>query len=145
MKIMSVLAWILLGIYAVMLAGCTTSAPSETVTDMTGNVVDVSSGFISSSSPDSIFADYARAEEFVRRNFVRIKFDMAVGEGEYVSALAVLLKVPAVRQEEFCSLTKQRFGVLYPTATTSPAEMLARLKREVELHFSGSQDSQIKS
>jgi hypothetical protein len=142
MEVVSLFRWFFSVVFgAVLLAGCTTtSAPSETATDMFGNVVDVTSGFISSSSPDSIFDDSAKAREFTHRNFARIKFNMAVGSGEHVSALGTLLHVPAERQSEFCRFTQKHFAVLYPHQTISSAEMLIRLNREMALHFYSRQD-----
>ncbi len=136
MKLYKLISFLFFGLWVALFAGCTTtSAPSETATDMTGNVVDVSSGFVSSSSPDSIFEDSAKVEEFVFKNFARVKFDIAVGAGEYVSALGLLLHIPSERESEFLCFAKKRYSLLFPSESTTSAEMIASLNQELDLSF----------
>jgi len=110
-----------------LLTGCgTTSAPTESSTNTTDKTVNSTTDTTSSSTPGKS-SSTTRAEQFTRVNFARVKADMAVGSGEHLAALAVLLDVPPDNEERFFSLARERYAVLYATPETDAGLMLARL------------------
>jgi len=86
----------------------------------------------SSTSPGHKSSE-ARAEQFARENYARVKRDMAVGGGEYLSALGTLLDVPPAREKDFFALSQKKYATLYPAPRTTASQMLARLRREMSI------------
>ncbi len=112
---------------SLVLTGCgTTSAPTESSTKTTDKTVNSTTDATSSSTPGKSSSS-ARAEQFTRSNFAGVQADMAVGGGEHLAALAVLLNVPPADEDRFFALTRQQYAVLYATPETDAALMLARL------------------
>ncbi|MBK7543500.1 MAG: DUF3015 family protein [Candidatus Competibacteraceae bacterium] len=92
------------------------------------------SGATSGSSGGSSTASMNRqqqATEFAKINLEQLRNDMAAGEGEYLSSLAVLLAIEPNRQPAFFTLAREKFRVLFPSDRTSAAEMLAALEQEM--------------
>lgn len=92
------------------------------------------SGATSGSSGGSGAASTNRqqqATEFAKINLERLRNDMAAGEGEYLSSLAVLLAIEPTRQPAFFALTREKFGLLFPSDRTGATEMLAVLEQEM--------------
>ncbi|HEB70533.1 MAG TPA: DUF3015 domain-containing protein [Desulfobulbus sp.] len=116
-----------LALLSALLTGCgTTSAPTESSTKTTDKTVNSTMDASSSSTPGKN-SSTARAEQFSRENFARIKADMAVGGGEHLAALAVLLDVPPKNEERFFALTRTQYAALYATSDTDAGRMLTRL------------------
>ena len=118
---------ICLSLLSFLLTGCgTTLAPTEGSTNTTDKTVNSTTDTTSSSTPGKS-SSAAGAEQFTRENFAGVQADMAVGKGEHLSALAVLLDVPQDNEERFFSLTRKQYAVLYATPDTDAVLMLARL------------------
>ena len=112
-----------------LLTGCmsTTSAPTEITSDGLGTISDITSDITSSTSPDSSDSDDAEAEAFILHNRDRIARDMAMGTGEHLAALAVLLKIPTDKQESFFKLSQQNFNRIFSQDEINEKELLNRL------------------
>jgi hypothetical protein len=67
-------------------------------------------------------------------NFDRLKEDMARGQGDRLTAFAVLLQIPQEQQAEFFTLTQEKFPVLFPSGQVAANEMIATLTRELSYH-----------
>jgi hypothetical protein len=114
-------------------AGCgTTSAPTESSTKTLDKTSNSTMDATSSTSPGNKGSE-ARAEQFTRENYARVKRDMAVGGGEYLAALGVLLDVPPTKEKDFFSLSREKYATLYPAPHTSASQMLALLHREMSI------------
>jgi len=105
-----------------------TTAPTEESTGSFGKTSDASTDMTSSTSPDSSGEGTAAVEEFTRINYVSIKREMAVGDGEHLAALGALLQVPEQKIPQFCTFTQQQYHQLYASGETSPEQMLAALQ-----------------
>ncbi len=96
--------------------------------------IDPSSGSSATTGGSSSAVFMNRQEqtaEFARVNLEALRNDMATGQGEYLRALAVLLMVEARHQPAFFALTRDKFNVLFPSDSTTAAEMLVALQREL--------------
>ena len=113
-----------------------TCAFIDTTTETVQNTSDVSTDFTSSTSPrsDSDSDKSAEVSKFVDQNFARIREDMALGGGEHLASLATLLDIPKAQQPNFFRLTKEKFSILFSSANTTPAELLAKLNEELTTH-----------
>jgi hypothetical protein len=97
-------------------------------------MVDPSSGSSATTAGDNSSAFMDRQQqtaEFVRVNLLRLKQDMAAGQGEYLSSLATLLSIEPGRQPEFFAFTQEKFPALFPSDQTTAEEMLTALNREL--------------
>lgn len=79
----------------------------------------------------------AQQENFVSNNFAGIAKDMAVGEGEHLTALAGLMGCPAAEQAHFNSVTQHNYKAIFAKDSTTPSEALSAVRGVV------SQDSQL--
>ena len=59
---------------------------------------------------------------------------MAKGQGDRLTAFAVLLGIPPEQQAEFFTLTQEKFSVLFPSGQVTATEMVAALTRELSSH-----------
>jgi hypothetical protein len=119
------------------LAGCgTTSAPTESSTKTLDKTSNSTMDATSSTSPGNKSSE-ARAEQFTRENYARVKRDMAAGGGEYLTALGVLLEVPLEKEDVFFALSRKKYATLYPVPQTTASQMLANL------HLAMSADPQL--
>ncbi len=113
-----------------LVASCASTTGSfEGSTDTFGNTTEASSKFTSSTSPSG--DDEAKAEQvlqFARVNYHRLRSDMAVGHGEYLASLAVLMEIDESKRDDFYAMTKDQFDQLYISSQTSPDEMIANLQ-----------------
>jgi hypothetical protein len=101
-----------------------TEASSETF----GNTSDASTELTSSTSEkDEEDKEAARLLRYVRANFDRIRSDIAVGEGEHLATLAVLLDVDQSKTSQFYQLSKNHFNELYPNDETTPEQLVTHL------------------
>ena len=121
---------VLFMVYACAVTNSSTESSSKTFQ----NTTDASSKFTSSTSPGSGSSESAKKEQalaFSKVKLERIKTDMAVGGGEHLTSLATLLGVPDYNQQEFFSLTKSNFSILFSSEQTTAEELLARLDDEL--------------
>lgn len=72
-----------------------------------------------------------RVAEFAEANLERLRNDMAAGQGEYLASLAALLDVEPTRRPVFFAFTQDKFTALFPDESTTAAQMLATLDREM--------------
>ncbi len=119
---------------SVLLSSCAiTTAPTEATSETIGNTSDASTDLTSSTSfkDDEEEEPEVEVEEFVEANFDQLRSDMAVGEGEYLSALAALLAIDDADKDQFYTLTRSNFDQLFSSSKTTPEELVANLKVEV--------------
>lgn len=67
-------------------------------------------------------------EVFISANFRAIERDLAAGRGEYASTLAAL---SGCKADEFSSFAKTRYEKLFPSAATTPAELMKNLDAQL--------------
>ncbi|HRF43061.1 MAG TPA: DUF3015 family protein [Candidatus Competibacteraceae bacterium] len=97
-------------------------------------LVDPSSGSSATTGGSNSSAFMNRQQqtaEFAKVNFQRLKQDIAIGQGEYLSSLATLLSIEPSRQSEFFLFTQRKFTVLFPSDQTTADEMLMALNQEM--------------
>ena len=110
------------------LSGCNTSKAT----------VDTFAKFTSSTSPgewinaEGLVEDSQKARLFSAVAFENLEQDIARGQGEYLTSLAVLLKVPVSEQEEFKILSQSKYPLLLASDRTAEnvLAVLASPKRE---------------
>lgn len=94
-----------------------------------------SSDFTSSTSPGSSKSKSdEKAKAFANENLARLKEDMALGRGEYLTSLATLLEIPEDRRTQFFTLAKEKFPTLVSSEWTTSDELLAALDHELMMH-----------
>jgi hypothetical protein len=95
--------------------------------------VDTFAKFTSSTSPgefisaDGTVLDSQKARMFTAVVFENLEQDIARGNGEYLTSLAVLLKVPAGEQDEFRTLSQSVYPLLFASDQRTAESMLAML------------------
>jgi hypothetical protein len=100
--------------------------------------VDTFAKFTSSTSPgnwinaDGVIQDSQKARLFTAVAFENLEQDIARGNGEYLSSLAVLLKIPAGKQDEFRMHSQNNYSFLFSPDIRTAEKLLATLtsKRE---------------
>lgn len=99
--------------------------------------VDTLAKFTSSTSPgdwinaDGIVEESQKARLSGAVAFENLEQDIARGQGEYLTSLAVLLKVPAAEQEEFKVLSQSKYPLLLASDRTAE-NVLSVLRRKGE-------------
>jgi hypothetical protein len=107
--------------------------------------VDTFAKFTSSTSPgewinaDGVIRDSQKARLFAAVAFENLEQDIARGNGEYLTSLAVLLKIPAGKQDEFRTLSQSKYPFLFASDRRTAESMLATLTSEREDHRADSQ------
>lgn len=101
------------------------------------NTIEAFSDLTTSSTPDDDEeAKNAQVLKFVKFNYSRVRSDMAVGKGEYLTTLAILLAVEDNKKEQFYTLMKNNFNRLFVSSETSAEEFVSRLNSEmVKVHI----------
>lgn len=69
---------------------------------------------------------------FAEVNFQDLKRNMAAGGGEYLSSFATLLGCDDSAKSSFASMTQTKYEAIFPTANTSPMQMLGAVKTEIK-------------
>ena len=100
--------------------------------------VDTFAKFTSSTSPGEMFdADgyikqSQKARLFTSVAFENLEQDIARGNGEYLTSLATLLKIPAGKQDEFRAHSQSNYSLLFTPDIRTAERLLATLisKRE---------------
>jgi len=83
-------------------------------------------------SADGTVSRERQALVFTAFNFDNLRDDIARGDGEYLRSLGSLMSVPVDRQGHFYAFAQSRYHLLFPSQGTSPTEMLAALKKELD-------------
>jgi len=95
--------------------------------------VDTFAKFTSSTSPEEFFnADGVVQESQKARLFTAVVFenleqDIARGNGEYLTSLGVLLKIPEREQDEFRARSQSKYALLFASDRRTAESMLATL------------------
>lgn len=100
--------------------------------------VDTFAKFTSSTSPgewlnaDGVIRESQKARLFTAVAFENLEQDIARGNGEYLTSLAILLKVPAGKQDEFRMHSQRTYSLLFARDLRTAEKLLATLtsKRE---------------
>jgi len=100
--------------------------------------VDTFAKFTSSTSPgewinaDGVIRESQKARLFTAVAFENLEQDIARGNGEYLTSLAVLLKIPSGKQDEFMARSQSNYSLLFAPDIRTAEKMLATLisKRE---------------
>jgi len=109
------------------LYGCgTTSAPTESSTKTLDKTVNATLDSTSSSSGNGSDKS-AATSQFIRNNYTRIQREIAAGRGEYLTALAVLMQVPASQQDDFFATCKKHYAFLYAPPAHNAEILLGRI------------------
>ena len=95
--------------------------------------VDTLGKFTSSTSPgdwidaDGVIQESQKARLFSAVVFENLEQDIARGNGEYLTSLGVLLKIPAGEQEQFKTRTQSSYPLLFAPERRTAESMLAIL------------------
>ena len=100
--------------------------------------VDTFAKFTSGTSPgdwinaDGVIQESQKARLFTAVAFENLEQDIARGNGEYLTSLAVLLKIPSGKQDEFMTHSQSNYSLLFAPDIGTAEKMLATLvsKRE---------------
>lgn len=100
--------------------------------------VDTFAKFTSSTSPgewvnaDGLVQERQKARLFAAVAFENLEQDIARGNGEYLTSLAVLLKIPSEKQDEFRMHSQSDYSLLFAPDLRTAEKLLATLtgKRE---------------
>jgi hypothetical protein len=100
--------------------------------------LDTFAKFTSSTSPgdwinaDGVIQDSQKARLFTAVAFENLEQDIARGNGEYLTSLAVLLKIPSGKQDEFMVRSQSNYSLLFARDLRTAETLLATLtsKRE---------------
>jgi hypothetical protein len=100
--------------------------------------LDTFAKFTSSTSPgdwinaDGVIQDSQKARLFTAVAFENLEQDIARGNGEYLTSLAVLLKIPSGNQGEFMASSQSNYSLLFARDLRTAEGLLATLtsKRE---------------
>lgn len=102
--------------------------------------VDTFAKFTSSTSPgefinaDGLVKENQKARLFTAVVFENLEQDIARGNGEYLTSLAVLLNIPAGEQDEFRTLSQSQYPLLFASDQRTAEGMLASLANKRENH-----------
>jgi hypothetical protein len=100
--------------------------------------LDTFAKFTSSTSPgdwinaDGVIQDSQKARLFTAVAFENLEQDIARGNGEYLTSLAVLLKIPSGKQDEFMARSQINYSLLFARDLRTAEALLTTLtsKRE---------------
>ena len=107
--------------------------------------VDTFAKFTSSTSPgewvnaDGIILESQKARLFTSVAFENLEQDIARGNGEYLTSLAVLLNIPTGEQDEFRTLSQRQYPLLFASDRRTAESMLAMLISKRKDHRTDSQ------
>jgi hypothetical protein len=102
--------------------------------------LDTFAKFTSSTSPggwinaDGIVLESHKARLFTAVVFENLEQDIARGNGEYLTSLAVLLNIPAGEQDEFRTRSQSQYPLLFASDRRTAESMLAMLISKKEDH-----------
>ena len=117
----------------VVLVGLATTGLVISACNTSKATVDTFAKFTSSTSPEEFFnADGVVQEGQKARLFTAVVFenleqDIARGNGEYLTSLGVLLKIPEREQDEFRARSQSKYALLFASDRRTAESMLATL------------------
>jgi hypothetical protein len=115
-----------------LLASCAvTTRMTEGTSETFVNTSEASTKFTSSTSPRGDSEDSADATQYIRINMARLRAEMAVGQGEHLTNLAILMDIENTKKPAFYSMTKEKFGELFSSSNVSAEELLGKLYIEI--------------
>jgi len=100
--------------------------------------IDTFAKFTSSTSPgdwinaDGVIRESQKARLFTAVAFENLEQDIARGNGEYLTSLAVLMKIPSEKQDQFMAHSQSNYSLLFAPDIRTAEKLLATLisKRE---------------
>lgn len=133
MRVMTLKSFV--GVVVLASAGLVISACNTTKA-----TVDTFAKFTSSTSPgewvnaDGVVLESQKARLFAAVAFENLEQDIARGHGEYLTSLAVLLKVPEGEQGKFGALSQSQYSLLFAPERRTAESLLVTLtgKRDDE-------------
>ena len=102
--------------------------------------VDTFAKFTSSTSPgefinaDGVVQESQKARLFTAVVYENLEQDIARGNGEYLTSLAILLKIPAGEQDEFRTLAQSEYPLLFASDRRTAESMLTALTSKRQDH-----------
>ena len=84
----------------------------------------------------SLYSPQQKAAHFAKATWNNLSEDLARGQGEYLTSLATLLKVPTDQQAVFFSLAEDHYIALTKTDTATPNDFLATLRERMPAYVS---------
>ena len=102
--------------------------------------VDTFAKFTSSTSPgefinaDGVVQESQKARLFTAVVYENLEQDIARGNGEYLTSLVVLLKIPAGEQDEFRTLAQSEYPLLFASDRRTAESMLTALTSKRQDH-----------
>jgi len=102
--------------------------------------VDTFAKFTSSTSPgawinaDGLVQESQKARLFTAVAFENLEQDIARGNGEYLTSLAVLLNIPAGQQAEFRTRAQSTYPLLFASDRRTAESLLVTLPSKMEDH-----------
>jgi len=125
----------LAGLMLLFSACAVTTEMTEGTTDTLENTTDASTDVTSSTSPgQDDHSQVQKTRAFATVNMDRLREDMARGNGEHLASLSSLLGVSENHRDDFFAFTKEKYPELFPSDTTNPDDLLARLDTELNHH-----------
>jgi hypothetical protein len=116
-----------------------------TACNTTKATVDTFAKFTSSTSPgewingDGVIEERHKARLFAAVAFENLEQDIARGQGEYLTSLAVLLHIPAGERHEFLTRAQRTYPLLTPSDQRTAESLLVMLTSKREDYRAGSQ------
>ena len=86
----------------------------------------ISSGTLECNQPSS-FASNEQLNNFVADNMDNLAKDAAMGQGEYVDTLAVLMGVSSSRRAEFSQMLQENFSNIFTDGSVSHVEVIENI------------------
>ncbi|MCI0427506.1 MAG: DUF3015 domain-containing protein [Nitrospiraceae bacterium] len=93
----------------------------------------ISFGTSGCTNDGKVWAEH-KTELFVATTFENLAGDMARGQGEHLTALAILLGVPTDHQQMFFTLVQERYRELINRGETSPSALIKALDEAMAGH-----------
>jgi len=123
MKVKGLLGAFVLASVGLIMSACNTSKAT----------VDTFAKFTSSTSPgewintDGVIQESQKARLFTAVVFENLEQDIARGNGEYLTSLAVLMKVPPGQQDKFMTRAQSNYPLLFARDQRTAESMLGML------------------
>jgi len=123
MKVKGLLGALVLASVGLVMSACNTSKAT----------VDTFAKFTSSTSPgewintDGVIQESQKARLFTAVAFENLEQDIARGNGEYLTSLAVLMKVPPGQQYKFMTRAQSNYPLLFARDQRTAESMLGML------------------
>jgi DUF3015 family protein len=102
--------------------------------------IDTFAKFTSSTSPGEMFdadgyvKESQKARLFTAVVFENLEQDIARGNGEYLTSLAVLLNIPAGGQDKFRMRSQSEYPLLFPSDQRTAERMLATMTEKESIY-----------